>query len=400
VRILFASLGASGHVLPLLALAEPLEAAGHELAFAVPSIGVATVEQAGCTALPLSPIEWFTEAAQRLGIDYDAMPNEQRSLFQVRVAATGLHQQRWVQDLLNLARDGSPDLIVWGDGTYAGPVAAERMGLPHACVQVLARGLGPFLPAWSLHDVIAECLDAMRIAIGLEADPELSRLYKCLVLSPFPPSLQSSAGRAVPTRVAVQPARPTMPPEPGLPTWLADLPPRDKRPRVYVTLGTVPAPMGSGSLLRAVVAGLANAEVEVIITTGSIEPADLGVLPSNVHVERYIPQAWLLPECDVILFHGGSGTTQGAVDNGLPMVVIPGRADQPDNADGLAAAGAALVLAPEQVSPANVRNAVERVFREPTFRSSARRLQSELHALPPIEHVVALLESLVPRPGA
>lgn len=40
VRILFASLGASGHVLPLLALAEPLEAAGHELAYAVPSIGV------------------------------------------------------------------------------------------------------------------------------------------------------------------------------------------------------------------------------------------------------------------------------------------------------------------------------------------------------------------------
>lgn len=220
----------------------------------------------------------------------------------------------------------------------------------------------------------------MRIAVGLDADPGLSRLYKYPVLSPFPPSLQSPMARVVPTRVAVQPARAATLREPAPPTWWGDLPPREQQPHLYVTLGTVSDPTGGGSLLRAIVAGLADADVQVIITTGRLDPADLGVLPSNVHVERYIPQAWLWPDCDAIVFHGGSGTLQGALDYGLPMVVIPGRADQPDNADGLAAAGAALVLGTEQVSPENVRNAIERVFasrrsgpvRNGCSRSSAR----------------------------
>jgi hypothetical protein len=57
----------------------------------------------------------------------------------------------------------------------------------------------------------------------------------------------------------------------------------------------------------------------VVITTGRLAPADLGALPSNVHVEQYMPRAWLLADCDAIQFHAGSGTLQGAIDYGLPM---------------------------------------------------------------------------------
>lgn len=79
--------------------------------------------------------------------------------------------------------------------------------------------------------------------------------------------------------------------------------------------------------------------------------AALGELPPTVHVEKWLPLAPLLPRCDAVLCHAGTGTTLAALAAGLPLVLVPQGADQFDNARACERAGAALVLTPDPVSP-------------------------------------------------
>ena len=90
----------------------------------------------------------------------------------------------------------------------------------------------------------------------------------------------------------------------------------------------------------------------------------------------------MLPSCDVVVGHGGSGTTLGALAHGLPMLLVPKGADQFDNAARCEEAGAAIVLAPDDVTADAVRDALLRLLDDPSFRPSAERVAAEIAAMP------------------
>ena len=92
--------------------------------------------------------------------------------------------------------------------------------------------------------------------------------------------------------------------------------------------------------------------------------------------------------------HGGSGSVLGALAHGLPLVLLPMGADQPQNAQRCAALGAGRVLDVIAATPDDVRDAVSAVLSEPSYRAAAERLRDELAALPGPEHAVALVERL------
>jgi N-glycosyltransferase len=76
--------------------------------------------------------------------------------------------------------------------------------------------------------------------------------------------------------------------------------------------------------------------------------------------------------------------------------------DQPANAARCAEAGVACVLPHDEVTPARIRQACMEVLDDPSYRLNARRMRSEMLALPPIDAFIADVESLVasrePRP--
>ena len=82
---------------------------------------------------------------------------------------------------------------------------------------------------------------------------------------------------------------------------------------------------------------------------------------ANVRVEAWVPMSGLLPTCDVLAFHGGSGTMLAALAAGVPLVTMPVAADQPENADRCVAAGVGVTLGAGERDPAAVRRAVELV---------------------------------------
>lgn len=117
-------------------------------------------------------------------------------------------------------------------------------------------------------------------------------------------------------------------------------PPRDGRPRVAITLGTVNH--DQVAMLRAMIDGAVAAGAHVAVALGA-KPDTLGPVPPGVAVHAYIPMSSLVSAADV---HGGSGTMLTASSAGTPQLIVPIAADQPDNADLCRAAGVARVVPP------------------------------------------------------
>jgi UDP:flavonoid glycosyltransferase YjiC (YdhE family) len=356
------------------------ETSGHAVIFGGQAGMLSVIERAGFTAFDTGgpTLLVASERTPLLELDWE------RELAAIRKGFAGRTARARAAPVLALCQDWKPDVLVCDEMDFGALVAAERAHLPYATV--VCSGSGSFV--WT--EIVVEPLTELRAAHGLAADPELAMLSRHLVLSPFPPSFRDPANPLPPTGHAI---RPVAAEEDSARPGLAELP----RPLVYFTLGTI-FNLESGELFERVLAGLSELPVSVVVTVGrELEPEALGPQPANVRVESYVPQSLLLPHCDLVVSHGGSGSVVGALAHGVPMVLLPIGADQPLNAARCDALGVARVLDPFHATAADVADAVTDVLAEPGYRSSAERLQAEIEALPGPEHALRLLEAIKQR---
>jgi MGT family glycosyltransferase len=215
-------------------------------------------------------------------------------------------------------------------------------------------------------------------------------LYRYLHLSFVPPSYQDPAVPLPPTAHALRTVVFDRSGDEILPGRVQHLP---ARPTVYATLGT--GFNRNSALFAAILEGLRDEPINLVVTVGrDQDPTRFGDQPSNVVVERYIPQSLLLPHCDLVVSHGGWNTVLAALSHGLPQVLLPIGADQPHNAERCAGLGVGRVIAPEERTPEVIRRTVGEVLGEPGYRERAERIRAEMETLPGPEHAVALLERL------
>lgn len=387
MRILFTFAGGSGHLDPLLPIARAAAAAGHTVAVAGQPIMVPVIAAAGLTAFATggATLSGSPERLPLLALDLDREDQDLRDGF-VRRLARGR-----AEALLALCATWQPDLLVCDEIDFGAMVAAERLGLPYASVLVIASG------SFVRKAVVGDALDELRAAYGLGPDPELQMLSRHLVLAPFPPSFRDPAFPLPATAHSIRPLTPRPTPDASATPFAAGLP---GAPIVYFTLGTV-FNVESGDLFERVLAGLRALPINVVATVGrELDPASFGPQPANIRIERYIPQAELLPHCAAVVSHGGSGSVIGALAHGLPMVLIPMGADQPRNAARCADLWVGRVLDAMAATPDDVRMALEVVLETPEYRAAAGVLRDEIAALPGPEHAVGLLERLVADPGS
>jgi len=165
-------------------------------------------------------------------------------------------------------------------------------------------------------------------------------------------------------------------------------------PLVYVTFGSVAGGLPPfAGLFPAVLASLAGEPVRVLMTTGhGVDPAALGPVPPNVHVERWGPQDAILPAAGAVVGHGGFGTTMAALGAGLPQVVMPLFAsDQFVNAERVAATGAGVCLDGALAAVPALAGAVREVLEVPRYREAAQRIAAAMAALPGPPSAVAFI---------
>src|SRR5690242_3082166 len=220
VRILVTFEGGSGHFEPLLPIARAAEAAGHTVAFACAPERIPAVEAAGFPAFVAGVDIGSTPETAALETRYGALPViAEREALLLREGFAGLYARHKAADLLTLGTTWRPDLLVREEVDFAGAIVAERLGLPHAVVLILAAG------SFVRHELVVEPLNALRAEHGLPPDPDLAMLSRFLVLSPFPPSFRDPAFPLPPTAHAFRPPSPTPPDgDAASPSWAARMP--------------------------------------------------------------------------------------------------------------------------------------------------------------------------------
>jgi len=391
MRVLFTTQPASGHLHPLVPLARALDDAGHAVAVCSAPSFRSEVEAFGLVHIDAG-LDWLASDRSTWGT-FPPLPPPGPEFIKFGVATwADVTARAMIPDLLAIAREWEPDLIVREGMEYGGCVAAECLGIPHASVAINTYGA---LDSPDVHHIagnrllVGAALSRHREEHGLPPDPDVRMPFRHLHLCFTPPRWDGDgAARPANTRFV----RHTSTEWPGAPPldWLGGLP---DRPTVLASLGTVFNK--TPGVLEAIIAGLGGETVNVIVAIGpGQDPTRFGRTPANVRLEAYVPQARLLAHCDLFITHGGFNSVKQALSEGVPMVIVPISADQPYSAERCVALGVAEAIDPGARSPNAIRAVARKVLGHASYRASARRFQAEMAALPDSKEVVKLLQAL------
>lgn len=388
------SIAAHGHVNPSIEVIRELVARGHRVSYAIPAAFAEKIAETGATpvvyrsTLPTDddPEAWGTELIDNL--------------------EPFLNDAVQVLPQLAAAFEGDePDLVLHDITSYPAPVLAHRWGVP-------AVSLSPNLVAWEgYEEEVAEPMFAglkssergqayyARFAAWLTEnglDGQIERLQsrprRSLVL--IPRALQPHADRvdtSVHTFVgACQGDRSAT-----QGTW--DRPAAaEGRNLLLVSLGS--AFTRQPAFYRACVEAFGDLpDWYVVLQIGkSTDEAELGEIPANVEVHRWVPQLDILRQADAFITHAGAGGSQEGLATGTPMVAVPQAVDQFGNADMLVSLGVARHVPMAEADAATLREAVLALVSDPAVAARCAAVRAETAAEGGTRQAADLIEAELP----
>jgi UDP:flavonoid glycosyltransferase YjiC (YdhE family) len=371
MRVLMTTRLGAGHIGPMIPFAHALLRNNDEVVVAAPAAGAPLIVDAGLDhhAIPDPP----EDRRAPIFAKAQTLDPERANVLVVGDLFARVDARAAYPHMLAAIDRWQPDVVLYDITDFAAGLAAEAAGVPAVRVGITR---GAFMQRFAT--TIAEALDEVRAEVGLEPDPGLERMAATPCVTLVPPALDDAGTGQLRFRI-----------EPPAPRPLPDWWPNEEWPLVYLTLGSVvPIP----GLHRAALDALSSLPLRVLMTVGhETDPAELGPVPPNVHVARWVPQADVMPHAAVIVCHGGSGTITAAMAGGVPAVVVPMIADQHENARRIVELGAGLTLGAEDI--VRLPDVVRAVLADRTYREAAERIAQETSRLPTVDAAAGLLEA-------
>lgn len=358
MRVMFCGVPAAGHLFPLIPLVNAALGAGHEVLVA--SLDGAESAVGDLPFANIAPgVDWRREL-RALGAA--KLPEEMARTVETNsadraafVPLAALVNDLVVERAIALARSWRPDVVVYEYLFPAAAAAATALGVP-----AVRHDLG-FTSIAPLHALMVGHL-------SVPVDPVSS-------IDIAPPSMVGGASRGWPLRPLPPPA------EGSVPLLLGD------RPRVAVTLGTVPPKVGGLSRLDRVVSAAASVDAEFVLVMGDIDISGLGGLPPNVTACGWVPWDALVRTSSAVVHHGGSGTALAALSAGVPQLVLPDGSDRFITAEAVHARGAGIQATSDEISSSLLAHVVT----DDKLRAAAAEVSTEIASMPLPESVVARL---------
>ena len=364
LRILVTTNAAVGHFLPMAATVAQLVASRHEVRVGCPKsferfVRSAGFETLGCeetgVSMPVPPPPSADDPDARLIWAVTlSWPSDSRS---------------WVESLLLQAQQWRPDLVIVEPVEHAGQIVAGALALP-----LVVHGWGFTLPAF---------VDGL-------APSGLADLYQHVSATPPTPALVADLGPATVQAADAGPAqrygyRPFSVPGNPLP------PPRTGKRRVLITLGTA-ANAGAASVIRTAVVAALERGADVLAVLGTDDRGSREMFPPEATVLEWVDMPAAMADCDLVVHHGGAGTSWTALSCGKPAVVLPQAGDQFRNAEILSAAGAALVCRSQ--TRGAVAAAVAQGLDRRTLRERVALIAHDNAALPDVAELAHRIAAL------
>lgn len=379
MRVLAAcSLGGAGHLQPLRPFLDAAHHRGFETLVVGPPAIARMVEETGhrFAAGGEPPEAAVAPIRERLPV----VPAREASVLGNRELFGRLATAAMLPAMNRVISDWKPDIVLRDPCEYASAVSARLSGI--ATVQI-AIGLAEV--EWGSIDIAAPALEDHRPGLTeeLHLSPYVTRFPASLDPSPFPDTRRFRESVGAPVA--------------PLPDWWNGF----RAPLVYVSFGTVLGHMSiAAETYRVALTAAAGLDARVLLTVGRrFDISQLGELPSNVHVEPWVDQADVLAEAEVVVCHGGSGTTFGALAAGVPLVIVPLFADQFANGPKVAEAKAGVVLNTgldtgggrrllSQADAVLIAEAIEKVRGHSSFRQHAQRIAAEMAQAPTVDDLL------------
>jgi vancomycin aglycone glucosyltransferase len=326
VRVLISSVGTRGDVQPALALAAEARALGWDVRMCVPPNFLEWTAVLGFEAVPI-------------GVEMRAP------------RATAAAPPPPIPDLIadqfttvDAAADGCDVIVGAGAHQYAVRSVAERRSVPcvvavYAPVSLPSEDLAPpgaSAPTESPEVIRQLWADAKR-SWNERSLQRVNANRARLGVAPIDDVLSHIVGDA--PWLAADPVLAPAPSTPGMRVFqtgawtLADSTPLDSdverflndgEPPVYVGLGSMPAPQGTGRIL---IDAVRAAGRRLILAQGWADLESIDQSPDCILVGDINQQA-LFPRVAAVVHHGGAGTTAAAAVAGVPQIALPMFSDQ------------------------------------------------------------------------
>jgi MGT family glycosyltransferase len=150
----------------------------------------------------------------------------------------------------------------------------------------------------------------------------------------------------------------------------------DGLPIAYLSFGTV---FPSLKLLKRCIQALMNFRGYVVVSTGNkLDLDEIGEVPDNFFVRKFVPQLQILNRTNVFISHGGANSINEALYCNVPLLLIPHACDQFRNAERVEELGAGLSLNRSEITDAQLLNAVNRLLEDPIYAINATRIGQSL----------------------
>ncbi len=412
-RVLIYTSPARGHLYPMMDIAIALQGAGHHVVVQTLADERERLAAAGVEHRAIAP------AIEALALeDYRGADPMARIL---RAFDTWLARAPHEVDDLRAACDAlAPELLVVDANTWGAAAFAESRGRPWALFMPYALPLAsPDTPAFGLgfappRHALDRLRDrAIRTVQGAATRSRIGRLDRLRgeLGVPGVGSFDGVFTRAdvVLYRTAVpfdypraqwpanvHPIGPGLWAPPGeAPAWLRELP----RPRTLVSVST--ELQEDGAIIETALRALADQPGSVIVTTASLDPERFRAPREHVRITRFLPHAAVVSEVDVVVTHGGMGTTQRALAAGVPVCVVPWGRDQSETARRVEQSGAGVMVPRRRLTPERLRTAVHQARAcRPRAEVVARAFREAGGASRAVELLEGLLGGGVPEGGA
>jgi rhamnosyltransferase subunit B len=408
-KIVLSTCGSSGDLNPFIAIALELRARGYFPVIASQSEFGPRVEAEGLAFHPMRP--GARDIEDELGLDHQGIVRrsiDARSGLEFLVRRIAMpFLRRAYQDMMSASEGAS--LVVTHPAAFGARLAAEKRGLPW-----ISSALAPFAfmsaydpPPLSIAPRLTEaCLrsgaTAASMLLGLARvatsgwTAPVRQLRRELGLSRAPgnPLFEGQFSPygtiALYSRVfgELQPDFPartticgftfydrergqteTLPPE--LARFLDDGPP----PLVF-TLGSAvvfdPGDFYRDSLN---IASSLKRRAVFLVGEGDVLP---DILPEGMIACRYAPHSLVFPHAEAVVHQGGVGTTAQALRAGVPQMIVPSAADQPDNAARIARLGVGRTVSRAEYEPVRGVQEVGALLRRGAYRARAQELSRRI----------------------
>lgn len=149
---------------------------------------------------------------------------------------------------------------------------------------------------------------------------------------------------------------------------------------IYITLGTHYYKKQS---IDIILNALADFNGHIIISTGYFDPHDFSGNSQNVIFVKYIPNNQIVHRANIIIHHGGCGTTLTCFSYGIPQIVIPQNPNYSGQfyfANSVEKMGCGKHIPFEVLNEVTINAEIKKILSNFNYKINAQNIQKEIYS--------------------